>query len=177
MSQSSWSFQPSFAPKYKKGTVDDDEENDEKDEKGGGADELLRDFQYALKCQFMERARNLRASCLILSLFLYFPHIEFILIRLPFAQLNMTLFCCPVLLPTRSAAQWSASCRRRCMATGLLFKRCFYAVQTTKPTRFWSPSSSRTGISLVSACCNVQTCWKFREMPMEPKGASPGCRS
>ena len=42
--------------------MDDDEENDDKDEKGGGADELLRDFQYALKCQFMERARNLRAS-------------------------------------------------------------------------------------------------------------------
>ena len=55
-----------FQTSIKKGPMlDDDEEIDDKDEKGGGADELLRDFQYALRCQFMERARNLRASCLM----------------------------------------------------------------------------------------------------------------
>ena len=42
--------------------IDDDMEEG-KDEKGG-ADELLRDFQYALKCQFMERNRNLKVSWL-----------------------------------------------------------------------------------------------------------------
>ena len=58
-----------------KAGADDDEEIDDKDEKGG-SDELLRDFQYALKCQFMERARNLRATCLTkrcLFLFFSFP--------------------------------------------------------------------------------------------------------
>lgn len=63
--------------------MDDDEEIDDKDEKGG-ADELLRDFQYALKCQFMEKGRNLRVSCLKTF---YFP-----------AKVQG----CPLLLETRS---------------------------------------------------------------------------
>lgn len=105
-------------------------------------------------------------------------YLKYFYIFLPFAQLNMALFCGPAtLLPTRSAVESSASCLRRSTATGPLFMRCFYAVQMTKATPFWNPSSSRMGISVVSACCNVQTCWKFQKMPMEQKGASPGCRS
>lgn len=46
--------------------VDDD--TDEGKEERGGADELLRDFQYTLKCQFMERNRNLRVSCHVITI-------------------------------------------------------------------------------------------------------------
>lgn len=135
------------------GAMDDDEEIDDKDEKAGGADELLRDFHYALKCQFMERGRNLRASCLmtenvVFSCIILKSIQIYLKIHLPFAHLNMTLFCCPALLPTRSAAEWSASCLRQCTATGLLFTRWFFAVQTTKATQFWNPSSSKVGISV-----------------------------
>lgn len=37
---------------------DDDEEDAEKD----AAESLLRDFQYQIKCQFMERSRGLKAG-------------------------------------------------------------------------------------------------------------------
>ena len=39
----------------------EDEEENEGNEKGDG-DAILRDFQYQLKCQYMERARNLKVA-------------------------------------------------------------------------------------------------------------------
>ena len=41
---------------------DMDEDEDETKEKDDG-DALLRDFQYQIKCQYMEKGRNLRAAC------------------------------------------------------------------------------------------------------------------
>lgn len=40
------------------------------DEKGGG-DVILRDVHYTIKCQYMERARNLRATCIQISITAY----------------------------------------------------------------------------------------------------------
>ena len=48
---------------------DDDEDNEQNESKGctEGAEAVLRDFQYQLKCQFMERGRNLRVTWLIIQ--------------------------------------------------------------------------------------------------------------
>ena len=49
---------------FKSGGMEIDDDMEEGKDEKGGADELLRDFQYALKCQFMERNRNLKVSWL-----------------------------------------------------------------------------------------------------------------
>lgn len=48
----------------------EDEDDGEATEKGD-ADAILRDFQYQLKCQYMERARNLKVARLWMQLYPY----------------------------------------------------------------------------------------------------------
>ena len=63
---------PKIQPPTGNDENDDDEETgvDTKDKEDGDA--MLRDFQYSLRCQYMERARNLRVARLYIGIGCHF---------------------------------------------------------------------------------------------------------
>ena len=131
--------------------IDEDDE-DEHEDKGGsdGAEAILRDFQYQLKCQFMEKGRNLRVTWLYSCHLFYRLYVEYKLLHNPKQTQKRTALREPpspinvmICIDVRSAQQWSASSLRVSMVPDQLSMNASSSRPTRRATRCGSQSFSK----------------------------------
>ena len=134
--------------------IDEDDEDEHEDKVGpDGAEAILRDFQYQLKCQFMEKGRNLRVTWLYSCHLFYRLYVEYKLLLNPKQTQKRTALREPpspinvmICIDVRSAQQWSASSLRVSMVPDpSAFHECVLITANEKGNAVWKSKFFKTG--------------------------------